>query len=75
MARKKTFESAMKELEEIVHQLESGDLPIEDALKKYEKGMKQSRYCLDLLDSIEKKISVLTQDENGKIIETPFDEG
>ncbi len=72
MARKKTFESALKELEDIVRQMESGELPLEDALKKYELGMKQSRYCLDLLDKIEKKITVLTRDQDGNISEEPL---
>lgn len=72
MARKKTFEAALKELEDIVRQMESGELPLEDALKKYEQGMKQSKYCLDLLDKIEKKISVLNQDADGNIREEPF---
>ncbi len=50
MAKKKTFEAALKELEDIVKQMESGDLTLENAVKKYESGMKQSKYCLDLLD-------------------------
>ncbi len=56
MVKKKTFEAALKGLEEIVRQMESGDLCLEDAVKSYESGMKQSKYCLDLLDKTEKKI-------------------
>ena len=64
MAKKKSFEAALKELEEIVKEMESGDLSLEDAVKKYEFGIKQSRFCLDLLDKTEKKITDLTQDSD-----------
>ena len=73
MAKKKTFESALKELEDIVKQMESGDLTLEDAVKKYELGMKQSKYCLDLLDKTERKISILTKDGSGNLMEEPFE--
>jgi exodeoxyribonuclease VII small subunit len=72
MVKKKTFETALKELEEIVRQMESGDLNLEDAVKKYESGMKQSKFCLDLLDKTEKKISVLTKDQDGNPKEELF---
>jgi len=74
MVKKKTFEAALKELEEIVKQMESGDLCLEDAVQKYESGMKQSKYCLDLLDKTEKKISLLTRDKDGNIKEVPFED-
>ncbi|MCK5837443.1 MAG: exodeoxyribonuclease VII small subunit [Desulfobacula sp.] len=74
MTKKKSFESALKELEEIVRQMESGDLSLEDAVKKYESGMKQSKYCLDLLDKTEKKISLLTKDREGNLKEEPFED-
>ena len=74
MAKKKTFEAALKELEEIVKQMETGDLCLEDAVKKYESGMKQSKFCLDLLDKTEKKISLLTKDGTGKIKEKLFED-
>ncbi|WP_300457443.1 exodeoxyribonuclease VII small subunit [Desulfobacula sp.] len=74
MTKKKSFEAALKELEEIVRQMESGDLSLEDAVKKYESGMKQSKYCLDLLDKTEKKISLLTKDREGNLKEEPFED-
>ena len=74
MAKKKTFEAALRELEEIVKQMESGDLCLEDAVKKYESGMKQSKFCVDLLDKTEKKISMLTKDSNGNIKEELFED-
>ncbi len=74
MAKKKTFEAALKELEEIVKQMEAGDLCLEDAVKKYESGMKQSKFCLDLLDNTEKKITLLTKNANDKIKEELFED-
>ena len=74
MVKKKTFETSLKELEEIVRQMESGDLCLEDAVKKYESGMKQSKYCLDLLDKTEKKISRITNDKDGNIKKLPFED-
>ncbi len=72
MAKKKTFEAALNELEKIVKEMESGDLLLEDAVKKYESGMKQSKYCLDLLDKTEKKISIITKDQDGNFKEESF---
>ncbi len=74
MAKKKTFETALNELEDIVKQMESGNLTLENAVKQYESGIKQSKYCLDLLDKTEKKISLLTKDSMGNVKEEPFEE-
>lgn len=74
MAKKKSFEAALKELEDIVKEMESGDLSLENAVKKYEAGMKQSKFCLDLLDKTERKISILTKDGAGNLKEEPFEE-
>lgn len=73
MVKKKTFETALKELEEIVKELESGDLCLEDAVKKYESGMQQSKFCLDLLDKTEKKISQISKTDDCNIKEVPFE--
>ena len=70
---KKTFELAMKQLEKIVQELESGDMPLEKAIKKFEEGIKISKYCSEKLDESEKKITLLIQDADGeKISEVPF---
>ncbi len=74
MAKKKTFEQALDELESIVREMESGDLPLEEAVKKYEFGIKQSKYCLDLLDRTEKKITKLTLDNSGNLIKKSIDD-
>ncbi len=72
MATKKTFEQSMKQLEKIVEELESRDLPLENALKKFEEGVKLSKFCSEKLDEIEKKVTILTQDQEENYIEKPF---
>jgi len=69
---KKTFEQALKELEQIVQDLESGDLPLEKAIKKFEEGVALSKFCAEKLDDSEKKITILTQDAAGKATDMPF---
>jgi exodeoxyribonuclease VII small subunit len=69
---KKTFEQIMQQLEQIVEELEAGDLPLEKAMKKFEEGMKYSKQCTDLLEETEKKITLLLQKENGNVEEKPF---
>jgi exodeoxyribonuclease VII small subunit len=69
---KKTFEQSMKQLEQIVQELESGDLPLEKAIKKFEEGIQLSKLCAQTLDETEKKVSMLLEDEQGNITEAPF---
>ena len=70
---KKTFELAMKQLEKIVQELESGDMPLEKAIKKFEEGIKISKYCSEKLDESEKKITLLMRDADGEnMSEVPF---
>ena len=69
---KKTFEQAMKQLEQIVQDLESGDLPLEKAIKKFEEGIQLSKLCSKKLDETEKRITVLLQDQEGNVHQKPF---
>ena len=71
---KKTFEQSLKQLEQIVQELESGDLPLEKALKKFEEGIQLSKLCSQTLDETEQKISILLKGQNGEVIEKPFSE-
>jgi len=48
-------------------ELESGDLTLDDALKKFEEGIKLSRFCSKKLDETEKKVSILLKDETGEV--------
>ena len=69
---KPTFEKAMQQLEGIVQELESGDLPLERAIKKFEEGIKLSKFCSEALDETEKRIQILLQDQEGNVTEKPF---
>ena len=70
---KKTFEMAIKQLEQIVQDLETGDMPLEKAIKKFEEGIKVSKYCSEKLDESEKRITLLMRDSDGNnASEIPF---
>jgi len=75
MAVKQSFEKALKQLEEIVHELESGDLPLEKAMSRFEDGMRLSRFCSQQLDETERKITLLTQDQYGNAVSSETDLG
>ncbi len=72
---KKTFEHSMKQLEQIVAEMESGDLPLEQAIKKFEEGMELSRFCSQKLEETERRITLLMRDKNGQLVEKPFISG
>ena len=73
MAEKK-FEPALARLEEIVQELEQGDLPLEQSLKLFEEGIKLSRICNTRLEEAERKVEILLKDKGGKITARPFEE-
>jgi len=72
MAQKK-FEDAMKRLEEIGQDLESGDLSLEDSLKVFEEGMKLVNFCSKKLEEAEQKISLLVKEGEDKYTHQPFE--
>jgi exodeoxyribonuclease VII small subunit len=61
------FETALESLEEVVEQLESGELTLEDALAAFEKGVGLVRYCNQKLTEVEKRIELLVRDKEGKL--------
>ena len=61
MKKKITFESGMEELEALVRSLESGQLPLEDSFKAYERAMELKKGLSALLDESDKRIRVLTE--------------
>lgn len=72
----KSFESALKQLEAIVEELEDGELPLEKAVAKFEEGIALSRTCSKILDETEKRITLLIQSADGSVEErsvTPED--
>jgi len=66
------FEEAVKELELIVDKLEKGELTLDESIGYFQKGIELSRYCSKKLDDVEKKITILIEDEKGVIREEPF---
>jgi len=71
---KQTFETAMKQLEQIAQELEAGELSLELAMKKFEEGIQLSRFCTKKLDETERRITILLQDSDGLVQEVPFEE-
>lgn len=76
-----SFESALRQLEEIVQRLERGELALEESLKLYEEGIRLSRACHAKLQQAEGKIELLMKDargeplldQDGKPKTTPFE--
>ena len=60
------YEDAMKQLESIVDQLESGAISLEDSLKAFERGRALSNHCRGILDNATKRIQTLTADALSK---------
>ena len=69
---KQTFEKSVEQLEQIIEELEAGDLSLEKAIKRFEEGIKLSKYCFNKLDETEKKVSILMQEMDGSVTEKPF---
>ena len=69
----KTFEQSFNELEKIATDLERGDLSLEEAIEKFENGMKLSKECSEKLDKAEKRINILVQNEDGDLKEEKFE--
>ena len=67
------FEDALQRLEQIVDQLEAGNLPLEESLKVFEEGVGLARRCAKYLEEAEKRIEVLTRDEQGVLRTEPLE--
>jgi len=64
-----TFEAAMARLEEIVADLESGKLSLEESLQKFEEGIALGKTCREFLDRADVRIRTLTVSQNGDATE------
>jgi exodeoxyribonuclease VII small subunit len=75
MTPKKTppLEKSLADLEALVDELESGDLPLEKALQKFEEGIKLTRQCQAALRDAEQKVEILVQSTGGKEMLQAFD--
>jgi len=58
------FEKAITELEQLVEEMEDGDLSLEDSLKTFETGIKLTRECQDALQNAEQKVSILIKEND-----------
>jgi len=67
-----TFEEAIKRLEEIVGELEKGEVPLDKTLSLFEEGVRLSRFCREKLDEAEKRIDILLKEEGGIFRREPF---
>jgi exodeoxyribonuclease VII small subunit len=65
-----SFEQALMQLETLVRDIESGKVPLEESIAKYEQGTKLLQQCRGILDRAEQQIRLLSQSENGQLTET-----
>ena len=72
MMAQQNFEEAMKRLEDIVQNLESGELSLEESLGTFEEGMKLVNFCSKKLEEAEQKVTMLVKDSEGKYTQQPF---
>ena len=68
------FEKAFKEIEEIVDDLESGSLPLEEAIKKFKIGSRLAKECLGQLESVKIRVNEVVGEEKGRLKKKPFKE-
>jgi exodeoxyribonuclease VII small subunit len=73
--QEKTFEASLDALEQIVKELERGDLPLDKSLELFEQGIRLSRECQERLTQAERRIEVLLRNDQGRPIVAPFDHG
>ena len=63
------LEKSLADLEELVDELESGDLPLEKAMQKFEQGIKLTRACQAALKDAEQKVQILLKSADGDVLE------
>jgi exodeoxyribonuclease VII small subunit len=71
----KSFEASLEALEQIVQELERGDLPLEKSLDLFEQGIRLSRQCQERLQQAERRIEVLLRDNQGRPVVSAFEGG
>ena len=67
--KKFNLEKSLADLEDLVEELESGDLPLEKAMKKFEEGIKLTRGCQTALKEAEQKVEILLKSAGGEVLE------
>lgn len=71
-AKKIDFEASLGKLEQLVDQMEEGELSLEDSLKAFEDGVKLTRECQQALVEAEQKINLLME-KNGELVSEPYE--
>ena len=75
MTKKKiSFEESLSQLENVVGKMEGGEIPLDECIDLYEKGVKLADFCAKELDAAEKRIEKLQKKSEGKFETTPFDD-
>jgi exodeoxyribonuclease VII small subunit len=69
----RSFEASLEALEQIVQELERGDLPLEKSLELFEQGIRLSRECQERLSQAERRIEVLLRDSQGRPVVSAFE--
>lgn len=67
---KMTYEKAIARLEEIIHQLENNEIPLEDSISLFQEGIELSQYCDNKLRNIQEKVAQIYEDGQLKEFET-----
>lgn len=70
----RSFEQHLQDLEGIVAELEKGDLPLEESIERYRKGLSSLRACYEILNKAQKQVEELTRDVRGALGTRPFEE-
>ncbi|NLW40214.1 MAG: exodeoxyribonuclease VII small subunit [Tissierellia bacterium] len=70
--RNLSYEEALKELEQIIEELEEDNLSLKDSLEKFKRGVFLYNYCNEILRNVEGEIKILIEDENGDLEEKDF---
>ena len=73
-AKKFNLEKSLAELEDLVEELESGELPLEKAMKKFEDGIKLTRGCQNALKEAEQKVEILLQSAGSEDLDDFLDD-
>mgnify|MGYP003374545008 CR=1 FL=1 len=74
MAKKMTYEQSIQRLDEIVRNMEKGDVPLEESLKLFEEGAALISACSKMLDEAEQKVVKLKKGMDGSPVELPFED-
>lgn len=72
--KSKDFETSVKELEDIIKKMESGDLSLENSLKSFEQGINLTSHCQELLNKAEQKVQILMDKQEEQFQEFELDD-